>query len=134
MKKRIWWNVAQLMIGGILLVISYIYVHAHDAEKVNFMSGMTILRDKVRYVVTSFGGKATSKDFAGQQWLIRSFKELQTFMSETHCNTTVSLSELAAKTASLEAMSTSEYVAQNFAYTQFASNVYHELQTCTQKK
>lgn len=134
MQKRVWLNIGQLVVGGILLVVSYLYVHAHDAEKINFMSGMTILKDKVHYLMTSFGGKATTKDFAGQQALIRSYKELSTYMAETHCNTTVTTRELEEKIAALEGMATSEYVSQNTAYTQFASNLYHELQACTQQK
>lgn len=134
MQKRVWLNIGQLVVGGILLVVSYLYVHAHDAERINFMSGMTILKDKVHYLMTSFGGKATTRDFAGQQALIRSYKELATYMEETHCNTSVSTRELADKTAALESMSISEYVSQNIVYTQFASNLYHELQACTQQK
>jgi hypothetical protein len=52
MQKIIWTkklirNICQLVLGAVMLLMSYNYVNAHDAEKINFISGMSVLKQKI---------------------------------------------------------------------------------------
>jgi hypothetical protein len=134
MKQRILWNSVQAVVGIILLFISYMYVSGHDAELTNFVSGMQILKDKVHYVVTSIGGKATMKDFQEQQSLERSYRELLHYIQTSWCTITQRSEEINAKLTVLTTLTPAEYKQHVQEYSSYATVVYREIQACIANK
>jgi hypothetical protein len=134
MKNRIMWSTLQAVIGLVLLGVCYVYLHAHDAELTNFASGMQILKDKIHYIATSFGGKASMKDFQEQQSLIRSYKELLHYIDQSGCTIAESTSTINAKLEQLTKIDSAEYKQHTQEYSSYATVVYREIQECIAAK
>ncbi len=113
-----------------MLVMSYNYVQAHDAEKTNFVSGITVLKQKVWLLVNNVLGQGSSEDFQRQQDMIRNYKELLSYMKSTSCTISISQPDMESKITSLTNLTPIEYNKQALQYSSFASQVYEELQRC----
>lgn len=116
-----------------MLAMSYNYVQAHEAERTNFTSGLTILRQKIVNTVQSFLGNSTSKDLDRHQEMIRNYKELQNYLAQSNCKISVSLDELTQRSQLLQNMSSAEYKQQALSYSSFASQVFNEIQQLCKK-
>ena len=111
-----------------MLIMSYSYVNAHDAEKTNFISGLSVLKQKMYTTYQSVIWKGNSTDFARQQDMIRNYKELSSYLGQSQCEISIPLSQVQERLAFLNAMSASEYKNQALSYSSFASQVYTEMQ------
>lgn len=135
MKKRLIRNLCQIIIWGGMLFMSYNYVQAHGAEKVNFISWLQLLKGKITSIVGSFFGDWSTAEYARQQNLIRDYKELQSFMELSNCpSLSVTQEDFAKRLEKLEQLTPKEYVSQALLYSQYASEVYTELEQCKNTK
>lgn len=131
--KRVIRNICQLVLWGIMLAMSYNYVQAHDAEKTNFISWMTVLKQKIGNVVRSVIGNESSSDLTRQQEMLRSYKELASYLEKSKCDISVPLADVHERIQLLSTMTAAEYKVQSLSYSSFASQVYTEIQnTCKQ--
>jgi hypothetical protein len=116
-----------------MLFMSYNYVTAHDAEKTNFISWVTILKQKLIDFVGSFSGKGTTQDSQAQQNMIRNYKELLQYMQNSRCEIAISEAELQTKLDSLSLITPAAYKQQAPLYNSFASQVYEEFEAKCKK-
>lgn len=133
MQKIIWTkklirNICQLILWAIMLTMSYNYVNAHDAEKTNFISGLSVLKQKIYTTYQSVIWKWNTSDYERQQDMIRNFKELTSYLEQSQCEISIPLNQVKERLAFLNAMTASEYKNQALSYSSFASQVYTEMQ------
>ena len=133
MQKIIWTkklirNICQLILWAIMLVMSYSYVNAHDAEKTNFISGLSVLKQKIHSTYQSITWKGNTTDSARQQDMIRNYKELASYLEQSKCEISIPLSQVQERLTTLNVMTASEYKNQALSYSSFASQVYTEMQ------
>lgn len=114
--------------------MSYNYVQAHDAEKTNFISGITVLKQKVTLLIDGLLWQWTTQDFARHQEMIRNYKELLSYLETTQCNVSVTSWDMKQKLQLLENMTPIDYKIQSIQYSSYASQVYEELQKCIHNK
>ena len=108
--------------------MSYSYVNAHDAEKTNFISGLSVLKQKIHSTYQSITWKGNTTDSARQQDMIRNYKELASYLEQSKCEISIPLSQVQERLTTLNVMSASEYKNQALSYSSFASQVYTEMQ------
>jgi hypothetical protein len=113
--------------------MSYNYVTAHDAERTNFISWITILKQKIVDFVGSFSGKWTAQDSQAQQNMIRNYKELLQYIQNSHCEIGFSNTEIQAKLDALSSITPATYKQQAPLYNSFASQVFEELEAKCKK-
>lgn len=111
-----------------MLIMSYSYVNAHDAEKTNFISGLSVLKQKIYTTYQSLVWKGTTTDYARQQDMIRNYKELASYLEQSQCTISISLAEVQERLTLLTNMSAEDYNKQALSYSSFASQVYTEMQ------
>lgn len=133
MQKIVWTkklirNICQLILWAIMLIMSYSYVNAHDAEKTNFISGLSVLKQKIYTTYQSLVWKGTTTDYARQQDMIRNYKELASYLEQSQCTISISLAEVQERLTLLTNMSAEDYNKQALSYSSFASQVYTEMQ------
>ncbi len=128
LSKRLTWNIFQFVIGLILLGMSYSYVQAHEAERTNFISWLQVLKQKISQFVHSFVWSEKASDISRQQEMLRSYKELLSYLDQSKCNISVSLDDLRQRIHLLETISSTEFSTQYLSYSSFASQVYSEMQ------
>lgn len=133
LSKRVVRNICQMIFGAIMLTMSYNYVQAHDAEKTNFVSWLTVLKQKITLLTSSFLGQWTTQDFQRQQEMIRNYKELLSYMTTTACPISVTTQDMQEKLDLLTALTPLWYKTQAVNYSTYAWQVYWELQKCTKK-
>ncbi len=114
--------------------MSYNYVTAHDAEKTNFVSGITVLKQKVTLLIDSLLWQGNTQDFARQQEMIRNYKELLSYLDTAQCELSVTSWDMRQKLQLLESMTPITYKIQSVQYSSYASQVYEELQKCIHNK
>jgi hypothetical protein len=103
-------------------------VQAHDAERTNFISGLTVLKQKASQLVNSIFGHESSADMSRQQDMIRSYKELSSYLERSQCSISIPLADVHERTQLLMTMTATEYKNQSLSYSSFASQVYTEMQ------
>ncbi len=128
MTKRVVRNICQLIIGWIMLWLSYNYVQAHDAERTNFISGLTVLKQKATHVINSIFGDESVNDMSRQQDMLRSYKELASYLEKSECTISIPLADVHERLQLLMTMTATEYKNQALSYSSFASQVYTEMQ------
>ncbi len=111
-----------------MLWLSYNYVQAHDAEKTNFISGLTVLKQKATHVINSIFGNESVNDMSRQQDMIRSYKELASYLEKSECTISIPLADVHERLQLLMTMTATEYKNQALSYSSFASQVYTEMQ------
>jgi hypothetical protein len=132
LSKRLTRNIFQFIIGLILLGMSYSYVQAHEAERTNFISWLQVLKQKISQFVHSFVGSDKASDIARQQDMLRSYKELLSYLDQSKCEVSIPLDDLRERIHLLETISASEFSTQYLSYSSFASQVYSEMQDVCQ--
>jgi hypothetical protein len=65
--------------------------------------------------------------------MIRNYKELQNYLTQSNCKISVSVEELSERSQLLQNMTSSEYKQQALSYSSFASQVYNEMQQYCKK-
>lgn len=108
--------------------MSYNYVNAHDAEKTNFISGISVLKQKISSTFQTLAGKGSATDFSRQQDMIRNYKELATYLEQSKCTISIPLSQVQEKLDLVTNMSVTDYKNQALSLGSFASQVYSEMQ------
>lgn len=103
-------------------------MQAHDAEKTNFISWMTVLKQKVTTFFESISSNTSSKDIDSQQEMLRNYKELASYLEQSKCEISIPLSDINNRTKLLEDMTPAEYKTKALSYGSYASQVYTEMQ------
>ena len=111
-----------------MITMSYSYVNAHDAEKTNFISGISVLKQKISTTFQSIIWKGNATDFSRQQDMIRNYKELASYLEQSHCEISIPLTQVQERLTMVTNMSVDEYKAQALSLWSFASQVYSEMQ------
>lgn len=111
-----------------MLTMSYNYVQAHEAEKTNFTSGIIILRQKIANSVQSLLWKSSSQDLQRQQEMLRNYKELASYLTQSQCTISISDNDIQERISTLSWLSPAQYKLQALSYSSFASKVYTEIQ------
>lgn len=111
-----------------MLTMSYNYVQAHEAEKTNFTSGITILRQKISNGFQSILGKSSSEDLQRQQEMLRNYKELSSYITHAHCTISISDNDIQERISTLASITPAQYKLQALSYSSFASKIYTEIQ------
>lgn len=131
MKKKVIINIIELVLWAIMLYICYLYISLNSAEKINFLSGMDVFKQKVVMWVGNLVGKWNSSQAEVQQSMIRTYKEILSFAKEKNCNTSFSMLQVETFITEISGLSPIEYAQKEAYYTNHAAQLYNELKKCT---
>lgn len=117
-----------------MLFICYSYVTLNSAEKINFLSGMDVLKHKVVGWVNNVIGKWNSSQAQAQQSMIRNYKEILSFAKEKGCPISASIEQIETFIKEISDLTPIEYVQKESYYSNHAAKLYGELEKCTIQK
>ena len=108
--------------------MSYNYVQAHDAERTNFISWMTVLKQKISSFFHSIVWDSNASDAERQQEMIRNYKELVSYLEKSACTISIPTADINERITTLSTITAAEFKTQALSYSSFASQVYTEMQ------
>ena len=129
MSSKLRSSLIQLVIGGILLTISYRYVVAHPAEQFGLMSTLTVVVEKVQTIYNRIIGEDDDQT-VDHQMMLSQYDEMITTLRNSNCPTSSSgLPDIDQTRQTLTSLSPTVFATQKANYLTILTQYYEWINT-----
>lgn len=131
-KKRLGWNIVQLLVGTVLLLAAYVHLQKNNAEKMSISSGVEVLSQKVVlwfHNIFNHNGSQYEDQLAMQ----KNYAEVINVVQNSSCKEKVDVALLTGKYADLQNDSVEDYVKKSADYNKFLVDFYRKISEVCEK-
>lgn len=125
-RKRLGWNIVQLFVGTILLLVAYFHLQENMAEKMSISSGVEVLSQKAQLwfhnVFNKDGGVYQEK-----LSMEKNYAEVLNVVENSSCKEKVDAPMLSAKYSELQKESVESYAKKSSIYNQYLIEFYRKV-------